>query len=184
MKNLNEYIVNEAKMQLSPEDAVKFLQDIKFPKKFNVNLNIDEIGLSDNLVSQLISRSIGSIVEGVIFACIQRKYENNSKYEFTVVKNSKNKEAEESNSCDCYIKDKETGETLDLEVKAYKQISNPHLTGKQSKCFILGVKYSVKNNTIAIEEMIFGTAKDGQQRLNAEFKRNAIVINNEESFIM
>lgn len=178
MKSLNEYLLNE-NMSLNIEEAVKFLDDIVFPKEFTLSLDVDAIHLSDSLKSLMISRSIGQIVESVIFAHIESKFLNDSAYDFKYLKNNKSKDETsgvENNSCDCYIKNKETGEALELEIKAYKKVSNPHLTGNQAKCYILGVKYKQDGGKITIEQLTFGKAEENQKRLNTKFEKDGIQI--------
>jgi len=165
MKNIIE-LINEAKLQ--QKDAKNLLVGLSLPNEFSVNINIDGVGLRGEYNDLCIQRSIGQIVEAVVYTQLEHYYNNypQNKYEFKSLKNNKENQATGINkSCDFYLKDRTTGDCVNIEVKAYKKESNPTLTGMQGDVdYILGIKYDIYENNIEIKDVVLFSLKDKSKK--------------------
>lgn len=166
MKTIKEYINNDSinESQLSTKDAMNLLLGLPFTDKFSVNIKIDGYDLIGDYNDLCIQRSIGQIIEALIFTQLEHYYNdlNQNKYEFKVLKNNKEQQATGINkSCDFYLKDRTTGEYVNIEVKAYKKESNPTLSGTQGEVdYILGIKYDISNTDVYIKDVVLFSLKD------------------------
>lgn len=169
MKTIKEYINNDNinESQLSTKDAMNLLLGLPLPDTFSVNINLDDNKLNGDYNDLCVQRSIGQIIEAVIFTQLEYYYNlNQNKYEFKVLKNNKEEQATGVNkSCDFYLKDRTTGEYVNIEVKAYKKESNPTLTGTQGEVdYILGIKYDISKNVVSIKDVVLFSLKDKSKK--------------------
>lgn len=170
MKTIKEYINNEGinESQLSQDDAMNLLLGLPLPDSFSVNINLDGGNLNGDYNDLCVQRSIGQIIEAVIFTQLEYYYNelNQNKYEFKALKNNKEEQATGINkSCDFYLKDKNSGEYVNIEVKAYKKESNPTLTGTQGEVdYILGIKYDISKNVVSIKDVVLFSLKDKSKK--------------------
>ena len=166
MKTIKEYIINNGinESQLSTDDAMNLLLGLPLTDKFSVNINVDGYNLDGDYNDLCVQRSIGKIIEAVIFTQLEHYYNNlnQNKYEFKTLKNNKEEQATGINkSCDFYLKDRTTGEYVNIEIKAYKKESNPTLASTQGEAdYILGIKYDISKNVVSIKDVVLFSLKD------------------------
>ena len=156
MKSINYYLIKEASISIS--DASNLLLGLFLPDHFTLHVGINGNNLKGEYADFCVQRCVGQIIEALIFTQFEYYYNNlkQNGYEFKAIRNAKEEEATGINkSCDFYLKNRETGEYVNIEIKSYKKESNPVLTSTQNKAdYILGIKYDIDGNNVTIKDIV------------------------------